>query len=212
MAKIAVVGTGRMGSGLGIGLALAGHVVAFGSRDPEARHSLEERAPASRVVGQVECLTDAEVAILTLPFAEVEPFARQNAAALRGKLVIDISNPFDKLPNNQVAGAEITARAIGDGARVVAAFKTNFAATLLDPIGPDGVRRDAFLAGDAEEDRQVVATLARDLGFRPIDCGSLHNARILDGMVPLMIELDRRYGGGSTRCSWKLAGYQAEGG
>lgn len=212
MAKIAVIGTGRMGTGLGVGLAEAGHVVAFGSREPGAKSDLEERAPASKVVGQRECLTDAEVVIIALPYAEVDPFARQNAAALRGKLVIDISNPFDKLPNNQVGGAELTARAIGDGARVVAAFKTNFAATLLDPIAPDGVRRDAFLAGDSERDKQVVSSLARDLGFRPIDCGSLHNARILDGMVPLMIELDRRYAGGSTRASWKLAGYQAEGG
>ena len=212
MAKIAIVGTGRMGSGLGIGLAQAGHVVAFGSREPGEKGGLEERAPASKVVGQKECLADAAVVFITLPYAEAEPFARQNAAALRGKLVVDITNPFDKLPNNQVAGAEITARAIGDGARVVAAFKTNFASTLLEPIGPDGVRRDTFLAGDSEADKQIVAGLARDLGFRPIDCGSLHNARILDGMVPLMIELDRRYANGSTRASWKLTGYQAEGG
>lgn len=210
MVKIGVVGTGRMGSGLGIGLALAGHVVAFGSREPGGKVSLEERAPALKVVGQRECLAGAEIVIIALPYAEVEPFARQNAAALREKLVIDITNPFDKLPNNQVAGAEVTARAIGDGARVVAAFKTNFAATLHDPMGPDGVRRDTFLAGDSERDRRVVAELARDLGFRPIDCGSLRNARILDGMVPLMIELDRRYAGGATRSSWKLAGYQAE--
>ncbi len=180
--------------------------------DAVRAHPLEERAPASKVVGQRECLDGADVVIITLPFAEVEPFARQNADALRGLLVVDISNPFDKLPNNDVAGAEITARAIGGGARVVAAFKTNFASTLLEPMGPGGERRDIFLAGDSEHDRQVVAALARDLGFRPIDCGPLHNARILDGMVPLLLELDRRYAGGQTRTSWKLAGYQAEGG
>jgi 8-hydroxy-5-deazaflavin:NADPH oxidoreductase len=209
--RIAVVGTGRMGAGLGIGLAEAGHVVAFGSRDPVGRSNLALRAPAVKVVSQRECLVNAEVVVVTLPYPEVEPFARRHASDLRGKLVVDISNPFDRLPNNQVAGAEITAEAIGEGARVVAAFKTNFAATILDPIGPDGVRRDTLLAGDSEGDKRIVAGLARDLGFRPIDCGSLHNARILDGMVPLMIELDRRYGGG-TRTSWKLHGYQAEGG
>ena len=206
MSRIAIVGTGRMGAGLGIGLAQAGHVVVFGSREPDRRgDDLESRAPSSKVVRQGDCLVDAKVVILALPYAEVEPFARQHAATLLDKLVIDISNPFDRLPNNQVAGAEITARAIGDGARVVAAFKTNFAATLLDPIGPDGVRRDTFLAGDSEEHKHFVAGLARDLGFRPVDCGSLRNARILDGMVALMIELDRRYAGGATRTSWKLA-------
>jgi len=125
------------------------------------------------------------------------------AAALRERLVIDISNPFDHLPDNRVAGAEVTRDAIGPGARVVAAFKTNFAATLLAPLNVDGVQRDVLFAGDDEEDKRIVAGLIADLGFRPVDCGVLHNARILDGMVPLIIELDRRYGG-AWQTSWKL--------
>jgi hypothetical protein len=150
-------------------------------------------------------LKAAEVVVIALPFTAVKPFAEQHAGVLRHKLVIDISNPFENLPDNRTSGPEITAQAIGEGARVVAAFKTNFWQTLLEPADPQtGLVRDVYYVGDGDGDKAVVAQLIRDLGFQPVDCGSLRNARILDGMVPLIVELDRTYGRGNRRLSWKL--------
>jgi len=205
--KISIIGTGRMARNLAIGWLKAGHDVVFGSRAPDSKGALTEQAAGSSVMEPVNALRDAEVIVLAIPFTSVETFAREHAAALRHKLVIDITNPFDNLPDNRVAGAELTAQAIGADARVVAAFKSNFWRTLLEPTDPHtGQRRDVLLAGDDETDKETVASLVDDLGFRPVDCGSLHNARILDGMVPLMIELDQRYAAGAARVSWKLLG------
>lgn len=203
MAAIALIGTGRMARGLGAGWARAGHHVIFGSRVPAEKTDLIAVIPGVQVTTYADALKNAAIAVIALPFPEVAPFCRAHADVLRQRLVIDISNPFDHLPDNRIAGAEITRDAIGPGARVIAAFKTNFAATLLAPLNAEGVQRDVLFAGDDEEDKRLVAGLITDLGFRPVDCGVLHNARILDGMVPLIIELDQRYGG-AWQTSWKL--------
>ncbi len=204
MTHIAIIGTGRMARGLGIGWARKGHTIVFGSRDPSAKADLPSQVPGATVTTPEEALKGAEVVVLAIPYVAVEPFAREHAEALREKLVIDISNPFHHLPDNRVSGAEITAAAIGPGARVVAAFKDNFANTLLEPVYPNGIVRDVHFAGDHEEDKRIVSQLIRDLGFHPVDCGPLRNARVLDVMVPLMIELDRRYAGGKGMSSWKF--------
>ena len=202
MSHIAIIGTGRMAAGLGAGWARAGHAVVYGSRDP-ARSAASAALGGARVATHTGALEGAEVVVITLPYPAVERFAADHAAALRGKLVVDITNPFHHLPDNRISGAEVTAAAIGPGARVVAAFKANFAETLLEPIGENGMVRDVLYAGDDEAGKRIVAALIEDLGFRPVDCGALRNARVLDGMVPLIIELDARSGGGH-KSSWKF--------
>lgn len=199
MARIAIIGTGRMATGLAAEWSKAGHSVVLGSRQPEGKSS-----DRLTVLGQAAALEGAEIVVLAMPYAAVEPFARAQAAALRDKVVIDISNPFDRLPDNRTSGAEVTAAAIGQGAMVIAAFKGNFAATLGQPVDPSGVRRDVLFAGDDAGAKAIVTRLIDGLGFRPVDCGALKNARVLDGMVPLMIELDRRHGIGAASVSWKL--------
>lgn len=204
--RIALIGTGAMAEGLGTGWSRAGHTIVFGSRTPAERADLAVRVAGSRVLAQADAASQGEVVVLAIPYGEVEPFARLQASRLRGKLVVDISNPFDALPDNHLAGAEITAAAIGEGAHVVAAFKDNFSRTLLEPTDrKSGLVRDVHFAGGNAADKAIVAGLIADLGLRPVDCGVLRNARVLDGMVPLMIELDKRYGG-EGRSSWRFLG------
>ena len=205
MSKIAIIGTGRMGKNLAKGWLKAGHKVTLGSRQPDQKQDILSEVAGATITDFETALAGTKVVVIAIPYGEVESFAHAHAAQLRDKLVIDITNPFNKLPDNRVAGAEITARAIGKGARVVAAFKDNFWSTLHEPIDPHtGLTRDVHFAGDNETDKEVVTRLISDLGFEPVDCGPLSNARILDGMVTLMIALDRRYTDGGFRASWKL--------
>lgn len=39
-----------------------------------------------------------------------------------------------------------------------------------------------FVAGDDQEARNTVMKLAEDIGFNPVECGGLRNARLLEGM------------------------------
>jgi predicted dinucleotide-binding enzyme len=98
----------------------------------------------------------------------------------------------------------MTAKAFGAGARVVAGFKDNFWETFDEPVEDEGMMRDVHLASDDEQAKGIVSGLVDDLGFRAIDCGALKNARALDAMAPLLVELDRRYTGGSRRSMWKF--------
>ena len=191
MANIAIIGSGRIANGLAPGWVAAGHTVTIGSRNPSGAD-----APAgTTVASQSECLREAEVVAIAIPYGSAEQFARDHADALRGKVVIDASNPMRGLAGTGKSGAQVTAEAIGDGARVVAAFKATFFNTLTEPVGPSGRQRDVWFAGGDEEARAVTAGLIDDLGFRPIDCGGMENTVCLDLLVPLMIEINGRAGG-----------------
>lgn len=203
--RIAFLGTGRMAQHLAKGWSQAGHEIVFGSRSPGEHQDLVDEIPVAQVVGVKGAASAGEVVVLAVPYTWAAATARQYADELRHKVVIDISNPFGNLPPGGRAGAQVTAEAIGAGARVVAAFKSNFWDTLLTPVDPHtGLIRDVLMAGDEPAAKAVVAGLIGDLGFRPVDCGVLENARVLDGLVPLIVELDRRYANGERRASWHL--------
>lgn len=198
--EIAIIGTGRMATGLGRGWARAGHRVSLASRAPADHRDL---AAGLEVRSHREALENADVVVVAIPFDAVDGFVREHADRLRDRVVVDITNPFRSLPENRSA-AEYTARAIGPGARVVAAFKDNFWKTLSEPIGSDGVQRDVHYAGDDAGAKEAVARLVGDLGFQPVDCGDLMASRTLDAMVPLLVEMDRRLNGGKMSSSWKF--------
>jgi 8-hydroxy-5-deazaflavin:NADPH oxidoreductase len=205
--EIAIIGTGRMARQLGIGWARAGHQIIFGSRNPQSKESLVQAVGDARVSTPVDAIATAPVVVLAMPYTAVAPFVQTHAEMIRDRLVIDISNPFEHLPDNRIGGAEVTAQAIGSGARVVAAFKATFWQTVLEPNDhTHQIVRDVHYVGDTVDDKQIVAFLIEALGFRPVDCGLLRNAHVLDAMVPLMLELDRRYADGKGKSSWKFLG------
>ena len=83
------------------------------------------------------------------------------------------------------------------------------ACTLLSTVGAVGVSADQScltylgVCSNDPSAKQTVMELIEQTGFRPVDCGGLENARTLDLMVPLMLELDNRYGADATS-SWKF--------
>jgi predicted dinucleotide-binding enzyme len=203
--RIGIIGTGNMAMALGKALFAAGHFVAFGSRRPETRKEFHiEVGTDTRLYGVRAAIDAGEIVIITLPYKEVAATVRKHAESLRGKVIIDITNPFAAQPNNGDSGAQVTATAIGDGARVIAAFKTNFSNTFEQPVDSTGEPREVHYAGDDEEAKEVVAGLIREIGFKPVDCGSLAEAVVLDHMVPLMIRLDATEHASSRKSSWRI--------
>ena len=205
--RVAIIGTGRIAENLGKALLAAGHFVAFGSRSPDKQNPFHQRVGLdTRIYGLEGAITAGEVVILAVPYSQVAVVATRHAQILRSKVVVDLTNPIGSQPADGRAGAEITAAAIGPGARVVAAFKDNFAATFLSPLAPDGTPRQVHLAGDDAEAKSAVAGLATSIGFVPVDCGPLHSAVALDHLVPLLIEMDRRLNAGRADSIWKFVG------
>lgn len=210
MSTIAIIGTGLMSKALGMGWSRAGHRIQIGSRTPDAVDVNDLGFAPAIVADFGRAIEGSDVVVLAMPYGAVAEFVERHREVLAGKTVIDISNPFDELPNNELAGAEHTARALGTRDGLVAAFKDNFAATINTPGAADGERPDVKIAGDDEAAKAVVAQLAKDLNHRVVDCGPLHNARLIDGMVSLMLILDRAHCGFTMKSGWRFFGLPAK--
>lgn len=203
MSTIAIIGTGLMANALGSGWTKAGHNVRIGTRSVENAGLEFEPAFTGSAEDAVE---NADVVVLAIPFPAVAPLVGSLKSQLSGKTIIDISNPFDHLSSNERAAAELTADVLGTTDGLVAAFKDNFAATINRPNAADGHRPDVKIAGDDPAAKAVVEKLIEDLDHRVLDCGPLHNARLIDGIVSLMLILDRTYCDFTMQTGWRFFG------
>jgi predicted dinucleotide-binding enzyme len=184
--KIAIVGSGNVGSALAASLATAGHDVVTTTRGQEAA-----------------AVTDVDAVILAVPWTAFDDVAVRLAPAVDGKLVIDAMNPLRAdysglATEGGPSGAELVAAAL-PGARVAKAFNTMFASVQADPT-THGVTVDALYATDDARAKDEVAALVRSMGFRPVYVGPLARARELEAVAWLNISLQMQAGG-----DWRTA-------
>jgi NADPH-dependent F420 reductase len=196
--KIAVIGAGNVGGTLGKRWARAGHEVAFGARDPaetKLAALVRESGPSARAASVPEAAREAAVVVLTVPWDSARD-ALAAAGDLRGRILIDATNPVPLTPeglrqglvigHTTSAGEQVARWA--EGARVVKAFNTTGWQNMADPVyGSQGL--SLLLCGDDAEAKKVVAELARQLGFEPVDVGPLRSARYLEAVAMLWIDM-----------------------
>jgi hypothetical protein len=182
--RIGVVGTGSVGSTLGRRWVEGGHAVRFGTRDPERPdvHDL-----VADIDGDVEAVTvgataDADVLVLAVPANAVEPTL--SGLDFSGVLV----DPTNAYPEPGPEPGAARAARLAPNARVVKAFNTVGAEVMADP-DLDGVAATMPLAGEDTDAKELVAGLARDLGFEPLDVGDLSAAVHLENLARLWIHL-----------------------
>ncbi|RYF41984.1 MAG: hypothetical protein EOO38_20170 [Cytophagaceae bacterium] len=198
--NVSVIGTGNIGDALGTLFSKAGHNVVFGSRQPDGADK----------VSIEDALEQGEVVVLAVPYATALELAEQEATqkALQGKIVIDVTNPLAPdymsltVGHTTSAGEEIAKRLTG--ARIVKAFNTIFADVLKAKVEGETVPFEVFVAGDDAEARATVAKLAKSIGFSAVDSGAISNAKYLEAVIALTIQLAYVQGRG-TRIGFKLA-------
>jgi hypothetical protein len=149
----------------------------------------------------------SEVVILASWYGANLDLARQIGAALDGKVVVDISNPLNETYDGLVtapgtSAAETIRAALPAGAKLVKAFNTTFAGTLVAGQVA-GQPLDVFIAGDDQGAKDTLAALVRGGGLNPIDVGALERARELEALGFLGITLQGRLGTGFMS-GWKL--------
>ena len=185
--RIGIIGAGIVGSSLGKALHHAGHEIMFSSRDPggEKMRALRQETGAS--VGSVaETAGYSDVLFMALSW-EAIPTAVETGN-WGGKILIDASNRFGpgiSLLPGESAGQELARLT---GARVVKAFNTIGAEHYLEPV-IGGEAASMLIAGDDAEAKQVVVTLAAQLGFVPVDAGALSAAVYLESLAALWVHL-----------------------
>jgi NADPH-dependent F420 reductase len=211
--NVTIIGAGNMGRGIGHRLVAGGHSVTIVDRDPEkARQLAEELRGAAEGGATVEAAEPGaelrgEVVVLAVYYPGNVEIARELGDRLAGKVVVEISNPlnetFDALATAPgTSAAEEVAASAPAGARVVKAFNTTWAGTLVDGQVA-GQPLDVLIAGDDQGAKETVAQLVRDGGLRAIDVGPLERARELEGLGFLHITLQQPLGL-NFQSAWKL--------
>ena len=177
--RIGIIGAGRIGSTLAELWTRAGHEIAIAnSRGPESLADLVERlGPLAHAMTVEDVARFGDLVVLTAPFRR--PEALPPPELVMGKVVIDAMNPYDEsgglMDLEGRTSSSITAERL-PGARLVKAFNTMHHETLRGggrSHVPEEQRLVVFVAGDDGRAKERVATLIGEIGFAPIDTGSL---------------------------------------
>ncbi|MFD7707619.1 NADPH-dependent F420 reductase [Streptomyces sp. NPDC059785] len=191
--RIGILGTGGMADALGTRWARAGHDVCVGGRDAARAAALAARlgGRSGELRAAAEHGTDA--VLLALPYGVAAEVVGALEVPLRGRTLIDCTNPVGPGFRLLTAGGPGAARRVADaapGARVVKGFNLcHEDVWRLDPPVFAGRPLAVPLCGDDEHALSVVRRLVRDLGCEPLDAGGLERAELLEATAALLIGL-----------------------
>jgi 8-hydroxy-5-deazaflavin:NADPH oxidoreductase len=178
--RIGIVGAGHIGGTLARRLVDAGHEVAVSnSRDPGTLAGLvEELGGQAQAMTAAEAVRFGEVVVVSVPFGRYRELPVDGVA---GRVVIDTTNyyperdgRFAELDDDGTTSSELLQTHL-PGARVVKAFNAVVWTSLRDrgrPAG-DGGRIGIPISGDDEHAKRTVAELIDQIGFDPVDAGTL---------------------------------------
>jgi 8-hydroxy-5-deazaflavin:NADPH oxidoreductase len=182
--NIGIIGAGKIGGTLGAIWALAGHKIKFGTPHPASLHDLvAELAPNVSAVTPDDAALMGEVILFAAPDRVWPDFARRNASALAGKIVIDAASPDeadeedDCWAEDEAARTELAERArLLSSSRVVRAFHAVLWSSANGPENPEDGILGIPVTGDDPGAVENVAQLVRDAGFEPVVMGVIAGA------------------------------------
>lgn len=201
--KIGVLGTGMVGKTIGKKLIERGHQVRMGSRSAGNEKAREWVGGAGEGASEGSFADAAEFGEVllncTAGTASLDALRQAGEENLRGKILIDISNPLDfsrgmppslTVCNTDSLGEQIQA-AFPD-ARVVKTLNTTNCQVMVDPSRVPGDHTLFMSGNDAEAKAQVAAWLGEWFGWRReniIDLGDITTARGPEMLLPLWVRL-----------------------
>jgi NADPH-dependent F420 reductase len=199
-----VGGTGALGFGLAQRLARAGVPVVIGSRDAGRAQEAAARIAQGDAEGLAneQAVTRGPVVLLCVPFRnQSENLTNLKEALEPGQILVDATVPLAAAVSGkatrllgvpQGSAAQQAQEMAPDGVNVVSAFHTVSAGLLAD-LNHE-LDEDVLIAGDRKDDKRAVADLVRHIpGLRPVDCGRLEMARMIEGLTPLLISVNARH-------------------
>ena len=198
-------GTGPEGKGLALRLAMAGETPIIGSRDAgrgaAAAEELAQSVPGVVIKGSdnAGAVASADVVFLAFPYEGHRPVLEDLGAALKGKIVVSVIAPMKFERGKGASAVEVEAGSAAQEAQdmlpdsqVVAAFQNASAEELLDPsVTMEG---DVVVCSDHPEAKKLVMELAGKINdLRGVDGGSLTNAKYVEQLTPLLVNINRIY-------------------
>jgi predicted dinucleotide-binding enzyme len=188
--RIGIIGTGNVGSNLGRAWAKAGYPVLFSSKDLDADRKLASSVGSGARAGTPqEAAAFGDVVFLAVPYGAQPELGRTLGGALKGKIVIDASNPFPQRDGTiadeaRAQGAGIVSSRLLPGARIVRAFNAVGAARMGAMNETPGKVAMPY-GGDDPQALAMAERLIRDAGFVPVKVGGLAMGKYLMPGTPL---------------------------
>jgi 8-hydroxy-5-deazaflavin:NADPH oxidoreductase len=190
MSSISIIGTGNMARTIGALAVAGGNTVEIMGRDQSKAAGLAKALGGSATTGEFGAVPAGDIVIVALLYANVVPVVAQYGDALAGKVIVDLSNPFNSAADGlatreDTSIAQEVAKAAPASASVVKAFNTIFRHVL------EKGRPDVFIAGDDAQAKAEVEAFIESLGLRALHVGGLKMAHWLEGAGLVVMGLAR---------------------
>lgn len=199
--KAAVLGTGMVGDTIGSKLIELGHSVMMGSRTKENEKA---KAFVEKLHGKASAGTFADAAAFgevifncTSGAGSLEALKLAGEENLKGKILVDISNPLDfskgmppslSIVNTNSLGEEI--QKTFSEARVVKTLNTMWCGIMVNPAMINGGEHHVFISGNDASAKDQVKTLLKSFGWKDskiLDLGDIRTARGTEMFLPLWL-------------------------
>jgi NADPH-dependent F420 reductase len=192
--KVAIIGAGNVGGGLGIRLSQSGFAVRFGVKPGSDVKAVLAASKGAEATTPEQAAAWGDVIFLAVPGSVAVEVAGSLADTLKGKVVVDCNNPlvwkdgpvWNPPPEGSLAAAIAK---VAPKARVVKGFNTFGAEFHRDPARAGAPGAHVFLTSDDADAKKLVSEVAQTAGFRPIDAGPLRNAPVVENLAILWIHL-----------------------
>lgn len=195
MTSISIIGSGNMATAIGTRAVKHGHTVELMSRNTAKAQALADQIGNGTTVGTFGAKPAGDIVIVAVLYASAVEVVTHYGDALAGKILVDITNPFNAdasgvvtTPGNSIS--QQIAAAAPENTQVVKAFNTLFGGVIAEdkPL-------DVFFAGDGVEAKARVAEFLESLGMRALDAGGLQMTHALEWAGILMVGLASNGGG-----------------
>jgi 8-hydroxy-5-deazaflavin:NADPH oxidoreductase len=195
MTAITIIGSGNMATAIGTRAAKHGHTIELMSRNTAKAQALADQIGNGATVGTFGARPAGDIVIVAVLYAGAVDVVAHYGDALAGKILIDITNPFNADASGLVTSAgnsvaQQIAAAATEGTHVVKALNSIFGHVLAQDK-----HLDAFFAGDSAEAKARVAAFLESLDMRPLDVGGLEMAWVLEWAAILLMGLARNGAG-----------------
>ena len=186
--KIGIVGSGHIGGTLGMLLSKGGYEVLYSSRHPDTLKDLVKASGPKACAGTVaEAIAFGDVVVLSVPLKAIPDLDAEAKAALKGKIVIDTSNPYperdgviaDEAKKEPGGMGAFVARHL-PGARIVRAFNTVYFVDLKKTMNRGGEKIGIPIASDDQAGLEATSELVKRAGLDPVMVGGLSTSKSFD--------------------------------
>ncbi len=181
--KVAIIGLGNIGKAVAENLNKSNRPFIVAGRDTAKTNEIARQWQSATVKDIATAVKDADIILPAIYFQPIGEFIEQYANELKGKILIDPSNPiapdekggFKKIIGEKESAGEILSAKLPQGAKLVKAFGSLSANSLINAAYQQPERAVLFYA-DNDGQNAEVEQLIKDSGFEPLRIGRLDSA------------------------------------